>query len=187
VVNCGLEVASAPGRYAAVDVYYPSGGGAVAALVVAADLAFASVVVERVVGLAEVEPYRPGAFFRRELPALRAVLADAGRIDLLVVDGYVHLDPHGRPGLGAHAHAEFAVPVIGVAKTPFRGATHAIEVHRGGASRPLYVTALGIEAERAATLVRRMGGPYRLPDALRRVDTLSRTSSITATPTTAES
>ena len=33
----------------------------------------------------------------------------------------------------------------------------------------------------------RMGGPYRLPDALRRVDTLSRTSSITATPTTAES
>jgi deoxyribonuclease V len=161
--------------------------GAVAALVVAADPAFASVVVERVVGLAEVEPYRPGAFFRRELPALRAVLADAGRIDLLVVDGYVHLDPHGRPGLGAHAHAEFAVPVIGVAKTPFRGATHAIEVHRGGASRPLYVTALGIEAERAATLGRRMGGPYRLPDALRRVDTLSRTSSITATPTTAES
>ena len=127
--------------------------------------------------------------FRRELPALRAVLADARRIDLLVVDGYVHLDAHGRPGLGAHAHAhaEFAVPVIGVAKTPFRGATHAIEVHRGGASRPLYVTALGIEAERAATLVRRMGGPYRLPDALRRVDTLSRTSSITATPTTAES
>jgi hypothetical protein len=32
-----------------------------------------------------------------------------------------------------------------------------------------------------------MGGPYRLPDALRRVDTLSRTSSVTATPTTAES
>lgn len=127
VVNSGLEVASAAGRYAAVDVYYPSGGGAVAALVVVADPAFATVVFERVVGLAEIEPYRPGAFFRRELPALRAVLADAGRADLLVVDGYVHLDPHGRPGLGAYAHAEFAVPVIGVAKTPFRSATHAIE------------------------------------------------------------
>jgi len=47
------------------------------------------------------------------------VLAGIGRIDLLVIDGYVHLDPHGRPGLGAHAHAEIAVPVIGVAKTAF--------------------------------------------------------------------
>jgi hypothetical protein len=26
---------------------------------------------------------------------------------LLVVDGYADLDPGGRPGLGAHAHAEF--------------------------------------------------------------------------------
>src|SRR3982074_34747 len=82
--------------------------------------------------------------FRRELPALRAVLADARRIDLLVVDGYVHLDAHGRPGRGRHphAHAAFAGPVIGVAKTPFRGPTHAIEMRRGGASRSLYVTAV---------------------------------------------
>jgi deoxyribonuclease V len=36
---------------------------------------------------------------------------------LLVVDGFADLDPDGGPGLGAHAHAEFAVPVIGVAKS----------------------------------------------------------------------
>lgn len=164
----------APGRYAAADVYYPASGGANAALVVAEEPTFATIAGEYTHTLEEVAPYQPGAFYRRELPALRAVLAAAGPIDLLIVDGYVHLDPDGRPGLGAHAHTEFGVPVIGVAKTAFRGASHALAVHRGGAIRPLYVTAAGIPAEEAADLVRRMAGPYRLPDALRRVDSLSR-------------
>ena len=50
---------------------------------------------------------------------------------LLIVDGYADLDPSGRPGLGAWAYAEFGVPVIGVAKTAFRVATHAVPVARG--------------------------------------------------------
>ncbi|MGH3303168.1 MAG: hypothetical protein ACRDOK_16105 [Streptosporangiaceae bacterium] len=41
---------------------------------------------------------------------------------LLVVDGYVDLDQDGRPGLGACVHAEFGIPVIGVAKSRFRPA-----------------------------------------------------------------
>jgi deoxyribonuclease V len=162
-------------RYAAADVHYPADGGARAALVIAADPMFAPIVAEHTAWLAEAAPYRPGAFFARELPALRAVLAVAGPIDLLVIDGYVYLDPEGRPGLGAHAHAEFAVPVIGVAKTAFRSASQAIEVRRGGASRPLYVTSAGIPTEEAADLVRKLAGSYRLPDALRRVDQLART------------
>jgi deoxyribonuclease V len=121
-----------------------------------------------------VAPYRPGEFFVRELPALKSVLAAVGAFDLLIVDGYVDLDPTGRPGLGAHAHAEFRVPVIGVAKTAFRAATHAVPVHRGSAARPLYVTAAGLSLVAAADLVRQMSGPYRLPDALRRVDALAR-------------
>ena len=44
---------------------------------------------------------------------LRAVLDDLSGLGLLVVDGYADLDPSGRPGLGAHAHAEFGIPVIG--------------------------------------------------------------------------
>ncbi|MGX7826304.1 endonuclease V [Actinokineospora sp. 24-640] len=162
-----------PGRYAAVDVHYPASGGATAALVIAADPGFAVVTGERTARLESVAEYRPGAFATRELPALRAVLAGE-RVDLLVVDGYVHLDPDGRPGLGAHAHQEFGVPVVGVAKSAFRAATHAVEVLRGTAARPLYVTAAGLPAEQAADLVRGMAGPFRLPDALRRVDALSR-------------
>lgn len=157
-----------------VDVHYRSTGGATAGLVVAADPGFGTVVAERIATLPEVAPYRPGQFAARELPAIRAVLARAGRLDLLVVDGYVHLDPDGRPGLGAHVHAWLGAPVVGVAKTAFRTATHAIEVHRGQARRPLYVTAVGLPANQAATIVRQMRGPFRIPDALRRVDALTR-------------
>ncbi len=162
------------GRYAAVDVHYPVEGGARAAAVLAGDARFARVVAEHVAGLAEVAAYRAGQFYTRELPALAAVLAEAGPIDLLVVDGYVDLDPFGAPGLGAHAHARFGVPVIGVAKTAFRTATHAVPVRRGTAARPLYVTAVGLGRAEAAQLVQAMAGPYRLPDALRRVDRLAR-------------
>ena len=68
-----------------------------------------------------------------------------------------------RPGLGAHAHAEFGIPVIGAAKSRFRRATHAVPV----------VTAAGMPAA-DADLVRHIAGRHRLPDALRRADTLAR-------------
>ncbi len=161
-------------RFAAVDVHYPGTGGARAACVVASDIRYQNLVAEHVATLAHVAPYRPGEFFARELPALCAVLTKAGPVDLLVVDGYVDLDPAGRPGLGARAYQEFAVPVIGVAKTSFRSATHAVPVCRGQATRPLFVTAAGITRAEAAELVKHMAGRYRLPDALRRVDTLAR-------------
>ena len=39
----------------------------------------------------------------------------------------------------------------------------------------VFVIAAGLSAAQAASLVRRMAGPFRLPDALRRVDALART------------
>jgi deoxyribonuclease V len=129
--------------YAAVDVHYPASGGGCAALVLARDPRFEEIVDERVRWLPAVAPYQSGRLFLRELPALRAVLAGIASLVLIIVDGYVDLDPQGRPGLGAHLHADLSVPVIGVAKTAFRSATHAIEVHRGAAVRPLYVTSTG--------------------------------------------
>jgi deoxyribonuclease V len=121
-----------------------------------------------------VAAYQPGSFYKRELPPLRAVLAGLHDVGLLVIDGYVDLDPAGRPGLGAHVHEEFGIPVIGVAKTRFAAATHAVPVLRGTAARPLYVTAAGLPAADAADLVRAMAGKFRLPGALRRVDALAR-------------
>lgn len=160
--------------FAAADVHYPSSGGARGALVLAADAAFSVVVSEHTALVDHVAPYRPGEFYRRELPPLRAVMAGVGGVELLVIDGYVTLDPDGRRGLGAYAHEEFGVPVIGVAKTVFAAAGHAIPVLRGGATRPLYVTSAGLPPADAAALVAAMAGKFRLPDALRRVDALAR-------------
>jgi deoxyribonuclease V len=162
------------GGYAAVDACYLPSGGARAAIVVAASPDFAALHAEWTAEVPVAAPYSPGHFFRRELPALRAVLADAGRLCLIVVDGYVDLDPGGRPGLGAHVHQEFAVPVIGVAKTSFRTATHAIPLTRAGSARPLFVTAAGLPLGEAALLVGQMAGRNRIPDALRRADALAR-------------
>ncbi len=182
-----MEVGGRPdcGVCAAVDVHYLPAGAARAAAVLAADAVFAHVLAERTAMVPRVPPYRPGEFYRRELPPLRAVLDDLSGLGLLVVDGYVDLDSAGRPGLGAYAHAEFGIPVIGVAKSQFRTATHAVPVVRGSSVRPLFITAAGMPSADAADLVRRMAGRYRLPDALRRADALARAGppSATATPT----
>ncbi len=169
------------GVCAAVDVHYLRTGGARAAAVLAADAAFAHLLAERTAVVPQVPSYRPGEFYRRELPPLRAVLDGLSGLGLLVVDGYADLDPDGRPGLGAHAHAEFGIAVIGVAKSRFRTATHAVPVLRGSSVRPLFVTAAGMPRADAADLVRRMTGRYRLPDALRRADTLARAGPPAAT------
>jgi deoxyribonuclease V len=160
---------------AAVDVHYPASGGARAAAVLSAGPSFSLVVDERVVTVSEVLPYQPGAFYLRELPALLAVLAGQDALGLVVVDGYADLDSRGRPGLGARLHAELGVPVIGVAKSAYRTATHAIPVLRGTSSRPVFVTATGLPRAEAADLVRQMSGRFRVPDALRRADALART------------
>ena len=128
---------------AAVDVHYMSTGGTRAAAVLAADAAFVHMLAERTAVVPRVLPYRPGQFYLRELPPIRAVLDDLSGLGLLVIGGYADLDPAGRPGLGAHPHAEFGIPVIGVAKSRFRTATHAVPVLRGSSARPLFVTAAG--------------------------------------------
>jgi deoxyribonuclease V len=162
------------GVVAAVDVHYPASGGAQAAAVLAADAAFSRLVAERVTTVREVLPYRPGEFYLRELPPLRALFASLEPPRLVVIDGYVDLDPDGRPGLGARLHAEFGMAVIGVAKSRFHTATHAVPVQRGASARPLFVTSAGLSRDDAADLVRQMAGRFRVPDALRRADALAR-------------
>jgi deoxyribonuclease V len=131
--------------------------------------------VRRIPGVA---PYEPGQFYKRELPCLLAVLGSApAPPELVVVDGYVWL-ADGRPGLGGHLYEALgaAVPVVGVAKTRFLSATAAREVLRGDSRRPLYVTAAGVDVERAAEFVRSMHGAHRVPTLLKRVDQLCRRS-----------
>ena len=115
--------------------------------------------------------YEPGRFYQRELPYLLGALARFTP-QLVVIDGNVWLANH-TPGLGARLHAEIGVPVVGVAKNPFRGAP-AIAVVRGASAKPLHVTAVGIDPQLAADRVRAMHGEFRIPTLLKRADSLAR-------------
>jgi len=121
--------------------------------------------------------YRPGQFFRRELPCLVALVALVEEpLEVLIVDGYVWLGEGNLPGLGAHLHAALggATAVIGVAKSRLAGATAAVPVLRGGSSRPLLVTAAGMDLRVAADCIQSMHGEHRIPTLLKRADQLSR-------------
>jgi deoxyribonuclease V len=120
--------------------------------------------------------YEPGAFYKRELPLLLDVLANAAPVPhALIIDGYVWLDALNRPGLGAHFYEALGRKhaIVGVAKTSFAGSAWCAQVLRGASARPLYVTAVGMDQQDAADAVRRMHGA-RLPTLLKRVDALAR-------------
>ena len=125
-----------------------------------------------------IEPYEPGHFYKRELPCLMAVLERAvDPLEAVVVDGYVWLDERMSPGLGARLHEALrrVVPVIGVAKTAFKSAAPvSVPVARGTSSRPLFVTAAGVDVREAAAKVAAMHGRHRVPTLLKLVDRLSR-------------
>jgi deoxyribonuclease V len=159
-----------------VDVHY-EGAGARAACVVARAWDDAVGCEERVAAIAEVSPYRSGAFFERELPCLVRVLSLVRTaLGAVVVDGYVELDENGAPGLGGHLHEHLgrSIPVIGVAKTAFRGSAFARKVLRGTSQNPLFVTARGMAVDDAALLVGQMHGAHRIPTLVTRADHLAR-------------
>lgn len=122
------------------------------------------------------EPYKPGSFYLRELPCLLKLLARLEKPDIIIIDGYVWLDSGGRPGLGAYLFhtLDQKTPVIGVAKSVFGKAIHAIPVLRGLSKRPIFITAAGIDPSLAAEKIRLMHGPNRIPTLLKRVDQLCR-------------
>ncbi len=127
--------------------------------------------------IGQVAGYRPGEFYLRELPCILAVLREVREpLETVIVDGYVWLGEQGRPGLGARLYDALgrSVAVIGVAKSPFHGTAGAITILRGSSSRPLFVTAAGMDAEQAAISIRMMHGTHRIPTLLKLADRLAR-------------
>lgn len=131
-------------------------------------------------------PYLPGQFYLRELPPIVAVLGQVKvQLEAIIVDGYVWLE-QGQMGLGAHLYSELdnKVPVIGVAKNPWRGQVSyngrneraTIAVSRGGSKRPLYVTSAGTDIQLAAKHVAEMQGAFRIPTLLSAVNSLVRSA-----------
>jgi|SRR5215468_2267072 len=122
------------------------------------------------------QPYEPGAFYKRELPLLLAMIEGLpAKPHAYVIDGYVWLGPE-KPGLGARLYDAIGadVLVIGVAKTPFRGDAWSTPVLRGQSRHPLHITSAGIAAGQAAAMVAAMHGEHRIPTLLKLADRLAR-------------
>lgn len=160
---------------ACVDVQYGAMRGAKAAIVAFDGWSAAKPLEQHVVDIAEVAPYEPGSFYKRELPCIRAALAALSpslAIDVVIVDAHVWLDP-GVPGLGARLlDAEAIKTVVGVAKTRFRNAP-ATPVLRGDSATPLWVDEGGVPVD-ATKRIPEMHGRFRVPTLLRLVDQLAR-------------
>ncbi|MFT5525104.1 MAG: deoxyribonuclease V [Pirellulaceae bacterium] len=149
---------------ACVDVQY-DGNRARAACVVFDTWTAPKPQQELVCDIEDVADYIPGQFYLREMPCVQQVIAPLlGDLDLLIIDGYVYLDESNSPGLGAHLYEALdrQLPIVGVAKTSFKGSKHAAHVTRNGSSRPLYLTAIGTDLDEAAdnAKTRRSTLPY---------------------------
>jgi deoxyribonuclease V len=131
---------------------------------------------EEVAFIPAVAEYEPGAFYKRELPCLMAVLSQGPLADIVLIDGYVWLGDN-KPGLGAHLFEALGrqVAVVGIAKTKFASA-NAMSILRGESKNALAITAAGIGPAEAAKGVVAMHGDHRLPTLLKAVDQKARTA-----------
>ena len=157
----------------ALDVHYTANGAkAVAVLFNQMDSKPVEVITT---AIPHVEEYIPGQFYKRELPCLLQVLnkIDFSDLELLIIDGYVYTDNNHSPGLGAHLWEAInrKTPVAGVAKTRFAGNSQlCTEVYRGTSKNPLFISAIGIDMDEVAGLIKTMHGENRIPTILKTLD-----------------
>lgn len=161
----------------ATDVHYEDPAAEVAGLLFQ-DWPDARALSQHRLRIPEVAAYEPGAFYKRELPCLLALIETLPeRPDCIVIDGHVQLGADRRPGLGWHLWEALQrqVAVIGVAKTAFHETPDEACLRRGvSATRPLYISSVGLPLPEARAAIARMHGPHRLPTLLKAVDSLCR-------------
>ena len=71
----------------------------------------------------DVAPYKPGQFYKRELPCILQLIkqVDLSAIEVIIVDGHVFVDNDKTFGLGGHLWQALneKTPIMGVAKRRF--------------------------------------------------------------------
>jgi deoxyribonuclease V len=122
--------------------------------------------------IGHVEKPAKGELDLRALPWLVQLL-DANRLqpEVIVMDGFVHLDPDETPGLGRRLHDTLGgrVAVIGVSKSLFKGTDTPDQfcVFREDETPPLVVTCAGIDLGAAKARLRTMHGRKRMPTLMK--------------------
>ena len=135
--------------------------------------------------------YIPGQFYKRELPAIVALIENEigldklkNEYDLIMVDGLYQLGPD-HPGLGAKLKEylmnehNIDIEVVGVAKTYFHDCEKVAElVNRGKkAIKPLYVNGSDVHKS-YDSMIKNMHGNNRLPTLIKLVDSICRSGAI---------
>lgn len=126
--------------------------------------------------ISAVEDYISGQFYKRELPCLLKVYKGVKEdIDLIIIDSFVMLG-NGAKGLGAYLYEALGkrIPIIGVAKTLFKGCDSYRKIYRGQSRNPLYISSVGIGLNESAQLIKELKGDNRIPDVLKKVDQMTR-------------
>lgn len=129
--------------------------------------------------ISDIDEYIPGEFYKRELPCILSLLKqiDLTSCEAIIIDGFVVLDDEGHIGLGGYLYQslEERVPIIGVAKNNYAKIVSLKRpVYRGESIKPLYITAKGLDLDKAAECIKQMKGEFRFPDLLKQVDSIGR-------------
>ena len=127
--------------------------------------------------IAQVEKPVRGELDLREVHCVMQLLREHSlEPELIVLDGFVHLDADETPGLGQHLFQALGgrVPVVGVSKTRLPGLTGQFEVMREDETPPLLVTCAGIDIGAAKARLRAMHGRKRVPTLMKLVARLAK-------------
>lgn len=125
----------------------------------------------------DVLEYNSGAFYKREMPCILALLEEHKLVpNTIVIDGHVYLDDSKKPGLGKYLYDHFqgSLNVVGVAKKGFIGLGDDHKVLRGNSQKPLYITSAGLDLLKVKRDIINMHGEYRIPTILKLADSMCR-------------
>ncbi|MGQ3055508.1 MAG: endonuclease V [Roseateles sp.] len=127
--------------------------------------------------IAHVETAARGEIDLRQLPCVMQLLREHGLApELILFEGFVHLDADEAPGLGQHLFNALGgkVPVVGVSKKSLPGLSAQVEVMREEEAPPLWVTCAGIDIGAAKARLRAMHGRKRVPTLMKLVARLAK-------------
>ena len=117
-----------------------------------------------------VEKPAKGELDLRALPWLVQLL-DAHRLqpEVIVFDGFVHLDAQETPALGRRLYDALGgrTAVIGASKAGMKDAPAQFEVYREDETPPLIITCAGIDLGAAKARIRMMHGKKRMPTLMK--------------------
>ncbi|MBT9494328.1 MAG: endonuclease V [Paucibacter sp.] len=167
----------------AIDVHFDNNNAAQAAAIAFDDWDAAEPSRTFITRIAQVEKPVRGELDLRALPCIMQLLREHGlapeMIELIIINGLVHLDAQETPGLGRHLHHALGerCAIMGVSKTAPPNTPSQFEVQREEETRPLIVSCIGIDLGAAKARLRAMHGRKRVPTLLKLVARLAKAES----------